>query len=144
MSLHKDFGIAHGDVTEVMRHAGFPGFNKSTLSLAENGNRTGLRLMPEGFEAVSARWPEYARKLPGSPAKKNRDANRTLGVRFTFRTTEDFARRVEALRHKMGFATRQEFFAYAMKEYVANAEADIRRKEQSEITWIKENVNESV
>lgn len=144
MSLHKDFGVTHGEIVEVMRKAGYFGFGKAQLSQAENGERTGVCIMPSGMKALSACWPEYAGKLPGAPAaKKNRDKNRKLGVRFTFRTTEDFARRMETLRHKMGFATRQEFFAYAMKEYVANAEADIRRKEQSEITCIKENENET-
>lgn len=144
MSLHGDFGISYGDVTEVMHNAGFPGFKKATLSLAENGHRTGVRLMPEGHAAVAARWPAYAAKLPGAPAKANRDKNRKLQHRFTFRTTEGFARRLDAVRKKMGFATMQEFLAHAMKDYVEKAEADIRRKERNDITWVKENVNESV
>ena len=167
-SLHKECGVDPGRVINAMQEAGYTKFNSSCLSLAERSEKTGLCIVPEGRKLIAEKWPKFAEALPGKevveekekPAEKRvkktrkNTYGRKLSQQFTFRTTEAFAKRMEKAMEALNYGTIQDFVLFSLNHMVTEIEkaasdagtskAANNRAVNESITWVKEEVNESV
>lgn len=167
-SLHKEHGADASRIIDAMREAGFTRFSNSCLSYIEDSGKSGVCITVEGRDVLAQKWPTFADALPGKevveekekPAEKRvkkarkNTYGRKLSQQFTFRTTEAFAKRMKKAKEALNYGTIQDFVLFSLNHMVTEIEkaatdagtpvaANVRAVDES-ITWIKEEVNESV
>ena len=119
--------ITARDVIKIVNAAGYPGYGRPIHSMVENGDNTGICLMPDAMEAVRERYPEYAKILQVSvgtqkAAKARKADNRKLGCRFCFRASEAFKTRLEAAKDALSYSTMQDFLIFALDNFMRDIE----------------------
>lgn len=149
-----DNGISVLKIKRCVAAAGYHGYSRPIHSAVENGAKTGVTLCSDAAKAVKAKFPEYYATLPFVEKPKKRDSNRKLKNRFCFRTSDEFAQRMQKAKEALCYSTTQDFILFALDMFMQGIEkaapdagtskAANNRAVVESITWIKENVNESV
>lgn len=149
-----DNGITVFQIMRRVSAAGYHGYSRPVHSAVENGDKTGVMLCPDAAKAIKDGFPGYYKTLPFVEKPKNRDSNRKLKNRFCFRTSDEFAQRMQKAKEALCYSTTQDFILFALDMFMKGIEkaapdagtskAANNRAVTESITWIKENVNESV
>lgn len=131
--------------------AGYHGYDRKVHSAVENGDKTGVMPCPVAAKAIKAKFPGYYETLPFSKTSKS-SGNRKLKNRFYFRTSDEFAARMEKAKEALCYSTTQDFVLFALDTFMQGIEkaasdavtskAANKRAVSESITWIKEEVNE--
>lgn len=132
--------------------AGYHGYDRKVHSAVENGDKTGVMPCPVAAKAIKAKFPGYYATLPFSKPSKASGGNRKLKNRFYFRTSDEFAARMEKAKEALCYSTTQDFVLFALDTFMQSIEkaasdagtskAASKRTVNESITWIKETVNE--
>ena len=149
-----EHGITVHDIMVCGKESGFERVTRPVVSSIENGDKTGVMPCPVAAKAIKAKFPGYYATLPFVKETKRSDVNRKLKNRFYFRTSDEFAARMEKAKKALCYSTTQDFVLFALDTFMQGIEkaasdagtskAASKRTVNKSITWIKETVNESV
>lgn len=149
-----DHGITVHDIMVCGKESGFERVTRPVVSSIENGDKTGMMPCPTFAKRIKAKYPGYYATLPFSKPSKASGGNRKLKNRFYFRTSDEFAARMEKAKEALCYSTTQDFVLFALDTFMQGIEkaasdagtskAAHKRAVNESITWKKENVNESV
>lgn len=149
-----DHGITVHDIMVCGKEAGFERVTRPVVSGFENGDKSGSIPCPALAKRIKAKYPGYYATLPFAEKPKKRESNRKLKNRFCFRTSDEFAQRMQKAKEALCYSTTQDFILFALDMFMQGIEkaasdagtskAANNRAVVESITWIKENVNESV
>jgi len=104
-------------IIAVVRAAGFQSYDKIKHSFVIHSDRTGVSLRPEAWEAVAARYPDFAATLPGAPKPKRKKENRKKNNNLRARLSDTMYKTVMRWMAEDGIKTQQEFIEACISCY---------------------------
>ena len=107
-------------IVTAVRDAGFPAYDKIKHSFVVHGDRTGVMLRPEAYDAVEREYPDFAHALPEAKLhrkKRTTPENRQKQNRLVCRLDDATFDRVRRWMQEDGFDTNQDFIEECIRCY---------------------------